>query len=90
MKVRMLTGIAAHDYAYSPGAEVDVPDAEARRWISAGIAEPVRGARETATQPRYETATTVEPKHTGGGWYELPNGETVRGRDEAMKRMREL
>lgn len=23
-------------------------------------------------------------KHTGGGWYQLPNGEKVQGRDEAI------
>lgn len=23
------------------------------------------------------------PKHTGGGWYELSNGEKVKGKDEA-------
>ncbi|WJE51117.1 hypothetical protein QRE66_17600 [Bacillus cereus] len=24
------------------------------------------------------------PKHTGGGWYELSNGEKVQGKDEAV------
>ena len=84
MKVRMRTSIAGRTYSYSPGSVVDVPDAEAQRWISAGIAEPVRAKRETATQT-YET-TAMEPKHVGGGWYEV-HGERVQGREEAMKRM---
>lgn len=25
------------------------------------------------------------PKHTGGGWYELSNGEKVHGKEEAVK-----
>lgn len=25
------------------------------------------------------------PKHTGGGWYELSNGEKVQGKDEAIE-----
>jgi len=25
-----------------------------------------------------------ELKHTGGGWYELPNGEKVQGKEEAQ------
>lgn len=25
------------------------------------------------------------PKHVGGGWYELSNGERVQGKDEAIK-----
>jgi len=23
-------------------------------------------------------------KHTGGGWYELPNGEKIKGKEEAL------
>ena len=26
---------------------------------------------------------TLYPNHTGGGWYELSNGEKVKGKDEA-------
>jgi len=25
------------------------------------------------------------PKHTGGGWYELSNGDKKRGKEEAIK-----
>ncbi|MDT0163824.1 hypothetical protein [Bacillus sp. AG4(2022)] len=30
------------------------------------------------------------PKHTGGGWYELSNGEKVQGKDEAAAAEGEL
>ncbi|MFC3883757.1 hypothetical protein ACFOU2_09690 [Bacillus songklensis] len=30
------------------------------------------------------------PKHTGGGWYELSNGEKVQGKDEAAVAEKEL
>lgn len=30
------------------------------------------------------------PKHTGGGYYELSNGEKVRGKDEAAAAEKEL
>ena len=26
-----------------------------------------------------------EPVHMGGGWYELPNGNRIRGKEEAFK-----
>lgn len=29
--------------------------------------------------------STAFPKHTGGGWYELSNGEKVQGKDEAIE-----
>lgn len=33
---------------------------------------------------------TKFPKHTGGGWYELSNGEKVQGKDEAAAAEEEL
>lgn len=30
------------------------------------------------------------PKHTGGGWYELSNGEKVQGKDEAIAAEKKL
>lgn len=30
------------------------------------------------------------PKHVGGGYYELPNGEKVKGKKEALKKLEEL
>ena len=30
-------------------------------------------------------ATDEFPKHTGGGWYELSNGEKVQGKTEALE-----
>lgn len=27
----------------------------------------------------------VEPAHVGGGWYELPGGERIKGKEEALK-----
>jgi len=34
--------------------------------------------------------TVDYPKHTGAGWYELSNGETVRGKEKAMKAEEDL
>jgi len=41
---------------------------------------------ETASVEPVETATKPkpEPKHVGGGWYEV-NGERVKGKEEAEK-----
>lgn len=47
-------------------------------------------ARETASIRPVERAAEVsaEPKHVGGGWYELPNGERVQGKAAAQEAMR--
>ncbi len=39
-------------------------------------------APEKAVEVKKESAT---PKHVGGGWYELPNGERVQGKENARK-----
>lgn len=36
--------------------------------------------------PRVELpANQEEPKHVGGGWYELPDGSRIKGKEEALK-----
>jgi hypothetical protein len=37
--------------------------------------------------PANQEPPAQEPKHIGGGWYELPNGERVKGKDEAYAAM---
>ncbi len=41
MKVRLLTGMAGIDFSHNAGDVIDCNSAEAERFISAGIAEPV-------------------------------------------------
>lgn len=37
-----------------------------------------------------DKAESKFPKHSGGGWYELSNGEKVQGKDEALEAEKEL
>lgn len=44
-----------------------------------------------STQKEKEQSEEVEyPKHTGGPWYELSNGEKIQGKDEAVQAEKEL
>ena len=44
-----------------------------------------------AVRMAYQTKViTPEIKHTGGGWYELPNGRKVQGKEAAEKALKEL
>lgn len=57
MKIKMLTAIAGVDWDAPAGAEIDVDDAQARRLIKAGLAEPVRKAKvERAVKATREKA----------------------------------
>jgi len=52
MKIKLLTARASAAGAQNVGDEVEVSDAEARRLIEAGAAEPVREARPEKAVPR--------------------------------------
>lgn len=70
-----------------PGDVVELPARQGMRLAKRGLVVPVRQQTvERAVRTPPETAT---PRHVGGGWYELPSGERVQGRAEAMKRMQE-
>jgi hypothetical protein len=54
---------------------------EATQWIAAGHAKPVEHA---SVNPQVETASLI---HAGAGWYILPNGERIRGKEAAEAAM---
>jgi len=47
--------------------------------------------RESANYkpPENASMSQAEPKHVGGGYYALPNGERVKGKEDAYKAMQE-
>jgi len=63
-KIKLLTSMAGIDFSHNAGDIVDCNDAEAKRFIDAGIAEAVAEAApkiEKATAKRkVETATKAE------------------------------
>lgn len=69
MKVRFL-----RDYSpYSAGETEDLPRTKAISLIRSHIAEEDRSVE------------ALEIEHKGSGWYELPNGKKVRGKEEALR-----
>ncbi len=68
MKVRLLRDVDP----YTAGDTVDLPRLRAMQLISQNFAE-----EDRATEP-------PEIKERGGGWYELPDGRKVRGKDKAL------
>lgn len=90
MKIKMLQGLAGPEFVYNPGDVVEMEKKQATRLCKAGIAKPIEGEEiETATKPQGETAAKW-PKHVGGGWYQLSNGEKIRGEEEAIAAQKEL
>lgn len=61
-KVRLLTSMAGINFSHNAGDVIDCNEAEARRFIEGGIAEPLSETRiETATKkPRARKAVPEE------------------------------
>lgn len=76
------------------GDIVEVSKERGDRLVARRLVVPVDRQQpvETAAQKPTETtaARVTEPTHIGGGWYELPNGERVQGRETALERMKQL
>lgn len=74
-----------HVELFEAGTETDLPPRLYHSAIAEGRVEPVEGkARPT---PENRAVPPPEVKHVGGGWYELPSGERVRGRKAALERL---
>lgn len=66
MKVKILISIAGSNFSHAAGEEPDIKDeAEAKRWIAAGIAEKLKPAKKKATaKPAAPAAPPAEPPPT--------------------------
>lgn len=62
MLVKMLVSQAGADFVRNPGDIVDVPEAEALRYVASGIAAPVarHTPAETADRPRPRAERAVK------------------------------
>jgi len=69
MKVRLLRDVSP----YKAGETYDLPRQRAMQLISQNFAE-----EDNSMLP-------PEVKEKGGGWYELPNGDKVRGKDKVLR-----
>ena len=50
----------------------------------------VRAETEAARSGSESDSENEFPKHTGGGWYELSNGDKIQGQDDAIKAEKKL
>jgi hypothetical protein len=57
LKVRLLSSIAGDNYAHGAGEEITLDSAEAKRFLDAGLAEPV-ATRTAAKAEKRVTAKT--------------------------------
>lgn len=62
MKVKLLTSMAGIDFSHNAGDEIDCNEAEAKRFIEAGIAEPVvqKRTEKTVKKPRARKAVSED------------------------------
>lgn len=61
-KVKLLTSMAGVDFSHNAGDVIECNDAEAKRFIAAGIAEPVKEQRieKAVKKPRLRKAIADE------------------------------
>jgi hypothetical protein len=92
-KIRMKTTAASSNGTYEKGKEYPL-NKTTEKYVKAGYAEytekPEEKMQSNRETPESKKETNVYPKHTGGGWYELSNGEKVQGKEEAIKSEKEL
>lgn len=95
MRVLMHTKLANAERSAQPGQVIDVDPREGQALIDGGYAEEAADEPETESKPEAsaEPESGDEPEfpiHRGAGWYELSDGSTVRGKDEAQQAEAEL
>lgn len=98
MKVKLLKLLALGGQTAAKGTVVDVLPAEGKALVKKGYAVEVENSEGQASdQASNSDQTKVEVtqlgttlKDLGGGWYLLPNGEKVQGKEDATAALQAL
>lgn len=70
---------------FHEGQVYDLPNASANHFIKRGVAKKISDDELAEIDSPDDGADPDEwPKHTGGGWYELPDGSRIRGKQAAL------
>jgi len=88
MRVRMNKTSAGPAGVFMIRKEYDLPDEFADQLIQAGAAVSLEPKPEPV-EPEHEDDSDSDLNHVGGGYYELPNGERIKGKDKAEKALAE-
>jgi hypothetical protein len=67
----------SNETKFEKGVIYDLPRASAERWLRRRACEVVN------IDDDGNEVTADVPKHIGGGWYLMPNGEKVKGKEAA-------
>lgn len=62
-----------------------VPEGDETKHVDSANADDAAYADDATAEVESDEESGEYPRHTGGGWYELSNGETVRGQDDAVQ-----
>lgn len=98
MKVKLLKLLALGGQITAKGMVIDVLPAEGKALVKKGYAVEVESPEgQTSDQAPSADETKVEVtqlgttlKDLGGGWYLLPNGDPVQGKEEATAALQAL
>ncbi|WP_141434388.1 hypothetical protein [Bacillus sp. 03113] len=104
VKVMMLVSMAAETWSLVPGNVTEVTEEVATSWINAGLAKSYEQQEVKVVEIKPEkndSAIEINLEkneidileglnHVGGGWYLLPNGEKVQGKEEALAELAKL
>ncbi|RSL32663.1 hypothetical protein D7Z54_14535 [Salibacterium salarium] len=69
---------------YAKGKTFEGDEKRIAELVEKGFVSPKPIEEQSQKKPPDESKTE-DVKHVGGGYYELPNGEKVKGKEEALK-----
>ena len=90
-KIKMKTTAAGPNGTFQAGKEYPANEIT-KKFVPdyAYFTEKPEDKKQTETPESKNIKENVYPKATGGGWYELSNGEKIRGKDKAIQKEKEL
>ena len=84
----MLVSVASAYWSYAVGDELELDDELANTWDTVGHCKILSSESEDPELTEEDLELGEELINLGGGWYELPDGQKIKGKTAALETLK--
>ena len=84
----MLVSVASAYWSYAVGDELELDDELANTWDTVGHCKILSSESEDPELTEEDLELGEELINLGGGWYELPDGQKIKGKTAALEALK--
>jgi len=87
-KILILTSVRLDGQDKEPGEKTELDESLLNKWIELGYCEVLREDDKKLSDDESKKDNPPKLKHLGGGYYDMPDGSKVHGKEAALEALK--